>query len=242
MKRHLAIAIALVGFGAIASADVFTQLNGVADQGSSPTFDIIDWGDNAGGNTAPFYTLTSPLSYSSFSGNTTGFVTNTSGGDLAYLQQSYAGWNGNFDPGANLLWDENNQNNPPDGVTVTFSAPVNSVGFQIQADFFGSFTGQLEVFGSSGLLGTLILDGSSNGNADDSALFMGLLDDSGANITSIDIQTYNSFDINDFAIDDISITSDASTSVPEPGSIVLLASVVLGVAGLLRRRLSGESA
>jgi hypothetical protein len=241
MKRFLAISIALVGFGAIASADVFTQLNGVADQAGSATFDIIDWGDNAGGNSAPFYTLTSPLGYSSFTGNTTGVVTNTSGGDLAYVQQGN-GWNGNFDGGANLLWDENVQTNPPDGMTVTFSGPVNSVGFQIQADFFGSFTGQLEVFGTSGLLGTLTLNGNSNSNGDGSALFMGLLDDSGANITSIDIQTYNSFDINDFAIDDISITSDASTSVPEPGSIVLLASVVLGVAGLLRRRLSGESA
>jgi hypothetical protein len=169
---------------------------------------------------------------------------------MAYVQQTNAGWAGNFDGGANVLWDRNcgvggNCNgdlDPTDGMTVTFSTPLNSVGFQIDADYYGTFTGQLEVFGTSGLLGTLILNGVTNGNGDGSALFMGLLDDSGANITSIDIQTYNSFDINDFAIDDISITSDASTSVPEPGSIVLLASVVLGVAGLLRRRLSGESA
>ena len=239
MKRYLAITIALVGFGAIASADTFSTVTAL-QQSTSPTWDIIDWGDNAGGQSAPYYGLTSPLAYTSFNGNT-GTVTNASGADMAYVQDGN-GWAGNFDFGANALWNQNFNTDPADGLIVTFSSPLNSVGFELDANYYGTFTGQLEVFDASHtLLDTLTLGGLMNGNGDGSALFMGLMDDSGANIYSIDIQTYNSIDTNDFAIDDITMTSDSS-SVPEPGSVFLLASVVLGVAGLLRRRLSGESA
>jgi hypothetical protein len=236
MKRYFAITIALVGFGAIASADVFTQLTDRVSQSTSPTFDEIDWGDNyAGGSVA------SGSGWTSFDG-ATGTVVNTSGATMYQLTQG-ASWNGNFDGGEQLLWNGNYETNPVDGTQLFFNTPVNSVAFGLEANFHGTFTGQLELLNQfDSVIAILILGGTSSAAGDGSELFMGLQDDSGANIYGIDIQTYASFDTNDFAIDAVSMTSDSNTNVPEPGSIVLLASVVLGVAGLLRRRLSGESA
>jgi len=241
LKRYLAIAIALVSFRAIASADTFTVLPDRAAQITSPTFDLIDWGANYG--PANNFSVPASTTWTSFNG-ATGTITNVSGRDMAQVDQTFPGggiWEGNFDIGESLLYNQNNRNNPADGTIVNFNTPVNSVGFGIDADFYGSFTGQLEAFGKLGnLLFKLDSPGVANGNSDGSELFLGLQDLSGPNIYSIDIQTGLDVDINDFAIDDISMTSDAA--VPEPGSIVLLASALLCVAGLLRRRLSGESA
>ena len=77
------------------------------------------------------------------------------------------------------------------------------------------------------------MNGVSNGNNDGSAIFMGIGDLTGPNIAKIVISDQGVGDANDFAINAVSL---GTSTVPEPGSIMLLGTGLLGVAGALRRR------
>ena len=77
------------------------------------------------------------------------------------------------------------------------------------------------------------VNGTSNANGDGSAAFIGVGDVTGANITKIVLSSVDQFGNNDFAINDVSLTS---STVPEPGSMALLSSGLLGMAGVLRRK------
>ena len=218
MKKFLLVAIAFLSFPILAQADSFTVNATRADQ--NPT-DIIDWGVNVPDGTSAL----GPLAVSSF-----GLINAT----LSSSGNVFSGFTngidvfGNFDSGESLLY-----NNAGGAVTVAFApgSNVQSVGFEIQDENFGPFTGELDVYNGSTLLMTLGLAGLSNQNLDGSALFMGLTDNTGANITSVVINTGSG----DFLIDDVSLTTGAPTATPEPGSILLLGSGLLGLAGVRRK-------
>jgi len=231
LKKILVVCIALLCLGTLAFADSFVVFNTRADQ--NPT-DIIDWGQLG----APGTIVPSPTNVSSFGGlNATVAV---AGPNMVAMQQGVT-WNGNFDFGENLLWTGNPNfisGTGPGPITINFAHGVSSVGFAISSDFFGAFTATLQVYGSGGLLDTLTESGVSSPNGDGSALFMGLGDLSGANITKIVISEIDANATNDFAIDAVSITTGGGQTVPEPSSIALLGSGLLTMAGVLRRKLA----
>lgn len=230
MKKILVVFLALLCMGTLAYADSFTIFATRADQ--NPT-DIIDWGQLG----APGTFVPSPASVTSFGGlNATAGI---AGPNMVAMQQGTT-WNGNFDFGENLLWTGNPNliaGTGPGPITINFAQGVSSVGFAIQSDFFGAFSATLQVYGSGGLLFTLTGIGNSNNFDDGSALFMGVGDLSGANITQIVISESDQFATNDFAIDAVSITTGGG-QVPEPSSIALLGSGLLTMAGVLRRKLA----
>ena len=130
---------------------------------------------------------------------------------------SYDGWFGNFAPGDGLVWSRDIQADEGTGpITLTPSQAVTGIGAQFMADFYGAFVARLEAFSGAASLGFFTIPGVANGNADNSAVFLGVYDTSGATITSAVLSLVScSFECADFTINQVSL-------VPEPGILALL--------------------
>lgn len=156
------------------------------------------------------------------------------GGGNGQVMQEGNDWGGNFALNDYLLWT----NSPGQGpLTLSFSKGVSQVGAQIQADFYGSFTAEIAAYNGNTLLGTFSEAGNSTGDEDNSAIYLGIKDLDGANITSIVISlTDCAQDCADFAINQLSLTTGGGGNVPEPASLLLLGSGLLSLGGIARRR------
>ncbi len=121
--------------------------------------------------------------------------------------QTVCGWAGNFAFGDILVWT----NAPGQGpLTLSFDSPIVGAGAQIQADFFGPFTAQIEAFSDDTSLGSFTEDGVSSPTGNNSAIFIGVKDLDGANVTSIVFSlTAAAGDPMDFAINKLSLDSGA---------------------------------
>lgn len=238
MKRKLLLlTIAVLCFASFATADTIATFGTRALQNPSDFYDLSQIAP-------PGTIVTTPQFLTSFSGANAALVGNIDGSPFVTAQEDGGvTWFGNFDYGESLIWTGNSAKIPPVGglgpMAMVFLNPVASVGFAIQSDLYGPFTAHLTAFDSSGnTLFSIFRNGSSNGLENGSALFLGLGDITGPNIATIEftvsVPSGPPFN-DDFAIDDISI---GYTATPEPSSLLLLGSGLLGMAGLVRRKMS----
>jgi hypothetical protein len=155
-------------------------------------------------------------------------LTNNAKLPLQYLTECPAfdcDWDGNFNPGADILWDSGIY--LPDGtwvgngpLTVAFSSPQRGLGFQIMPDELGAFTASLCAYDSSN---TQLGCSSFNGLASqfDQAIPVGLYDDT-QEISKVVIDAGGALYPHDFAIGDMFITNAARPVVAMvPGSVTV---------------------
>ena len=142
-------------------------------------------------------------------------------------------WDGNFTAGEQVYWN----NGSEDGLTLTFSTPVSSVGAQLNSLFYRNsidanpltpnrsltspFRGEITVFDGINPSGTALSGfGQTTAAADGTAGFFGVTSTS-ADITKIVFNIYNTADGGkdaNFAINRLSIGNPQA--VPEPFSIL----------------------
>ncbi len=138
----------------------------------------------------------------------------------------------NFSAGESLLamFDLTAGASTTGSFVLDFAGGIAGFGTQIQDNQFGALSVDMDVFDTANLLlGSFTFNGTSGGNNDGSALFVGV------NSTAVDIGrivlrgTFDGAAINQLTLDTM------ATSVPEPGTLAL-AGLALVAASSLRRR------
>ena len=139
-----------------------------------------------------------------------------------------------FVAGDHLVWTFNNATNTGTApLTLAFGTAVLAGGVEIQSDAPGLFTAQVQAFDGATSLGIENLTSDAAGDP----IFIGAQDTT-ADITSVVISCTGACANNDFAVDTLlSINPQAPPPpTPEPGTLALLGSSLLGFAALWRRR------
>jgi len=166
----------------------------------------------------------------------TGLVGNTNAQNWQNLQQGN-GWGGNFAPGMGLVYNGvSTLGNGQTSIGIYLDQPVNGIGAWIQADWFGPFTASITLLDANlDPMFTYFAAGNST-NIPNTALFIGAYDGTADIWGAIFDTTANGYHDEDFAIG----TAKLNT-IPEPSTLLLVGPSLLGVAGVVRRRLARKS-
>ena len=161
-------------------------------------------------------------------------ITGTFAGGSGLTAVQGVSWTGGFPAGDHLVWTFNNATNTGTApLTLAFGTAVFAGGLEIQADLPGAFTAQVQAFDGATSLGIENLASDAAGDP----IFIGAQDTT-ADITSLVFSCTGACANNDFAVDTLlSINPQAPPPpTPEPGTLALLGSSLLGFAALRRRR------
>jgi len=142
-------------------------------------------------------------------------------------------WTGGFNPGDTLLWASDGTNGSG-ALLAYFGAAVSGAGLALQSDAPGAFTAEVQVLLTNGNVSSLV---TLNSDANGDPLFLGLVDTTGANIAAIGFDIVNSGSDHDFAADTL-YSVNPTTATPEPASLFLFGSALLGMGLKLRQRLA----
>lgn len=175
----------------------------------------IDWQALGGANTD---VATNPFSINSDTGRAFTVSKPTAGAFNRRNQNPPAGggWAGNFAPGDALLTHLNSDG--PVVIAVTAAqGVVSAAGLQIQPNQSGAFVATIEAFDVSGAsLGSFSVNGTSDANGDNSAIFIGVVSDV-ENIHSVSVDTNTTAFGGDFAINRVSLKATVTQDPPSGG-------------------------
>jgi len=121
-------------------------------------------------------------------------------------------WTGTgFTAGDTVIWTSDAANGGSGPLTLNFGGGVSGVGAVVQADGPGQFTVQIQALNGSTSLGTF----TATSNAQGDAVYIGVLDQTGPNITSVEFRlTSCTGTCTDFALDTASLNVPNVTSFP----------------------------
>ena len=217
-----AIAASLITFGVMLPKPA-QAINWVTDRTALGANDYIDWA-TLGSSFTPVANP-SPVT-SNLGSNAT--ISQANASNMQIRQQGVdVGWRGNFAPNDFVLYTNGNGQ-----LTISFANPVFGAGAQIQTSIYGNFTVNLTAYdGSDNVLGNFTSVGNSNGNADNSAIFIGVND----NVASISKLIFSVPVTPDFAINRLAI----ATAVPwETDVLSVVGTTILFGLGVWTKRKS----
>jgi|SRR5579859_598318 len=224
MKRTIGIAGMLALLSALAArADVMVDVTSRALFNGN---DFVDWGSLG----PAVSSVSNPVTTTSNGGLSVN-ISEPAGTDFKRVDQGN-GWDGNFAPGDSLLWT--NFGDPgPGPITIDFASPISGAGAQIQDNRHSTTFATIDAYNGGTLLGSFTEAGPgfSTPQGDNTAIFIGIEDLSGANITRLVFST----GVQDFAINRMDLLTPKTSPVPEPSSCLLLFSVLGVTVGPIRR-------
>jgi hypothetical protein len=236
LMRHNIVGLAALALllGGVSRAQAgFVQLTSASQLNSGDTTAIYTGSD--GDVEASPYSITA-------GGNTLTFTT-ADGGNMVRADQGNS-WNpGAFPNGTKLLVSVDPNSGIGSAITITFSTGVPELGLSVQQSAPTETTFTATVSGTApSLMGTVVVpDTGGNGSLG----FIGFAGTSGSLITSLVISSSdgNSADDSQFAMGPVTFGPPIITVIPEPSTLALAGSAVLGllayrVIGLRRRPVS----
>jgi len=175
---------------------------------------------------SPYTAIPNPFDFTTTDGvaGTGNYASGT--GDV--MQQTNT-WSGNFAPNDYLNWTDLSAG----AITLNFDQGYTQIGAQIETDDFGAFTAQICDNNDSQCFTE---NGVSADTNDGSAIYIGI--ESGTPITSATFSITADDNLNDFAIDTVELNGGSPTVTPEPSSLLLLGTGIVGLVVLMRRKFS----
>ena len=196
--------VVLVLFATVAWSDSLVPVSSQAAQGAN---DSLNWSQLG---------LDGTILAASFTANSAAGLTVTAnlaapdGLATVVCAATPCSWTGTgFAAGDTVIWTSDAANGGSGPLTLNFGSGVSGAGALVQADGPGQFTVQIQAFNGSTSLGTF----TSTSNAQGDAVYIGVLDQTGANITSVEFSlTSCTGACTDFAVDTLSLNVPNATS------------------------------
>jgi hypothetical protein len=218
--------LAVLLFAAVPAHATAIQIGSAAALGAN---DFFDWGQLGDGvvNTSPV-NVTSNLARTGSISDGVSFTRLVEGNDFF----------GNFTVGDNVLFtgDPGDLGGAANSFTMNFSSPVAGLGLQFTSNFYGAFTGSLELFSGATSLGVFNVAGVMDGNEDGTSPFLAALNDAvnvDKAVFTLTSNTGAGLAVNRLLTTDTPFQQGPAAAVPEPTTLTL---VGIGALAAIRRR------